>query len=363
MFKRWLFGCMVSLCALIVGLQPVRAQETNFNVREIPVASRAALAKLSPDGEVLAVYELGEISNFEIGRRYLWLVNVQTGEEIATVSRVTDYVSDVAFTSSGDVLASFHTNGDIALWDVRESRQLKRIELPFYYGGRMLHFLSDDKTLVFTHGDPAQIILLDTETEAITDIVAPHFPTRQALTDVLGDGLSRMSYMYAAGDLSPDGTQMAVANASDKVFVWDLESRRQTVLREESEARGRFGVYPLTYSADGSTLAFALYAMQEIHIVDAATGETREILPIKASAFAPTPDGSAIAWIDREDPTLYFAPVDQVDQPTAILTLDENLRVAPRLTSLNFSPDGATLILSGLFGSDESTIYLVEMGE
>ncbi len=345
------------------SLTSVTAQENSATVQEIHVDAQLVRGRLSPDQTMIAVYENEAINNREPLDRYLWLIDAATGEEITTLTEPTDYAGNVAFNADGSIMASLHSNGAIYLWDMSSYTLLKTFRLPFYSNPYFAEFMPDDHTLVFpANGNFGQILFLDTETGAITNILFPLFDTLQGLTDMMSDSLGRFAYVYVEADLAPDGTTLAVATANDAVFLWDVETAEQNMLQAEGERKGQFSITSLNYTPDGTLLAYGSFRDSTITIRDTQSN-AETVLPIAADNFALTPDGSRIAWISREDNRLYFAPVDAIEQPAVLLQLPENLRAVPRLTSLNFSDDGAKLLLSGMLGDDDggSSIYLMTL--
>lgn len=354
---------------LILAALPFRmfitAQESEFTARVIEVASQAPLARLSPDGSLIVVYHEPIIHDFELQDRYAWLIDAATGEEIATLTDVTDYISDAAFNPDGSVLALAQTNGDIHLWDVATQSILKTFELPFYGGVRPLEFSPDGCRLMFmANGTTGQIIFMDIETGYIVEILAPHFATRQEFMDSISDAMGRTGFTYVTADLAPDGKTVAVATGNDAVFMWDVETGRQLMLRLESEDKARFDVTGMAYSADGATLVYVMPRQDIASVRDAENGTETASLAITAHVFALSPDGSQIVWGNRDESDLFFAPIDQTDSPVMLTMPPYEGRIGPRLTRLEFSADGQTLLLSGLVnpGSTDNAIYLFERG-
>lgn len=363
MVKRSFIVFVLILAALPFGMS-VTAQESEFTARVIEVASQAPLARLSPDGSLIVVYHEPILHNFEPQDRYAWLINVATGEEIATIA-ATDYISDAAFNPGGSVLALAQTNGDIHIYDVESQAILKTFELPFYGGVRPLEFSPDGCRLMFmANGTTGQIIFMDIETGYIVEILAPHFATRQEFSDSISDAMGRTAFTYVTADLAPDGKTVAVATGNDAVFLWDVETGRQLMLRLESERKAMFGVSDLAYTADGSALVYTMPRDSVVSVRDGESGTETDALAITADTFALTPDGASIAWINREEAALYFAALDQTDSPEMLFEPLSDLSIAPRVTTLQFSEDGQTLLLSGLFNREgtANTIYLFERG-
>lgn len=363
MFKRIFILGPLFLAVLIIFSTAIAAQDDVFTARVIEVESKSPLARLSPDKSLIVVHHEPIMYNFEPQDRYAWLIDAATGEEIATITDLTDYISDAAFNPDGTMLALAQANGDILLWDVEAQAIVRTFQLPFYGGVRPLEFTPDGARLMFmTSGNTGQIISLDIETGYIVKILAPHFATRQEYMESVGDTSGRTAFIYVAAELAPDGETVAVATGNDAVFLWDVATGDQLMLRTESEEKARFNITGLAYSADGGTLVYTMPSLDTVSVRDAENGSETASLAIKANVLALSPDGTHIAWGNRDEPGLFFAPIDQIDSPQTLTALSNGGSIGPRLTRLEFSTDGQTLMLSGLVNLDgtDNAIYLFE---
>jgi WD40 repeat protein len=362
---------MLVLTALMLGAVehfPIIAQDAP-TPRVIEIASGAPNARLSPDGAVLAVYPEAIIYDFAPQARYLWLVDATTGEEIAALTGMTDYASAVAFSADGARLVSAHYNGDLFIWDVAGATLEQTVPFTFLGGARFVDFTPDGGQIVVMAGDPAQFFFIDLDAGVITRVLSPRVATRQAFVDSFSDPFMRLSYALVAADLSPDGATLAVANANNAVYLWEVATGDQRYLRLEAENKGRFEITAVSYAATGALLAYSDTELSVVSLRDAENGAERASLPIRADVLALSPDGAQLAWITRETGVLRLGTIEalqaDIEGAETLLTLAEGPRIVPRTTRLEFSDDGQTLALSGLFITDADTapIYLFDLGE
>ena len=95
----------------------------------------------SPSGSLLASAS---------GDRTVRLWDVKTGREVQKLDGHTDSVSAVAFSPSGSLLASASRDETVRLWDVKTGREVQKLtNVGYVY---QLRFLSDNSTLITNQG-------------------------------------------------------------------------------------------------------------------------------------------------------------------------------------------------------------------
>ncbi len=325
--------------ALLLAVEAVRSEET--------VQARSALlsslqydprlarflhghnasveaAAFSPDGTTLVTGSCTSrdparaVQSCELGELLFWDVGAEPGGLASetrllgrALTRHAGFVSDVAFSAGGDVLASSGWDGTIELWNAATREPLGE---PLVVGpGRVL-------AVAFTPGDEMLVSLYDRpfNTQPLEMGADAHFWRVEV---DLGAGTGKIEPIDSAGfpgqvpytslAVSPDGGTMATGTSSaTSVRLWDLDTRERltTGLQSYDEVP-----YCLAYSPDGSLLAVGNW------------------------------DGSIVLW-DLE--------ADQVAGPPLTGHTDSVYSVA-------FSTDGRTLIS----GSADETVRLWDLEE
>lgn len=310
--------------------------------------------EVSPDGRFAAVYS-GTFSRAYLGMPIIEyqvdplllpirLIDTATGAEIARLDAGTDYVSSVAFSPDGQTLAAYHNNGVINLWNTADGVQTG--QLLTMLGGHQVEFLGDQGMLVTFEGGSSAGELLgwDIASGAMTRIWRPSYASFGELQ--LGDGLTRLNYMYRVMDASPDGAWLATATPNGEVTLWDATSGEQTVIRGRAEEPGRFNVSQVSFSRDSRTLVYQ-YNDLGIQLWDIETQAETVTIPADNNArFALSPSGENVVWATRRG--VWVAPVSDPAAAVSLLEIPESLRaLAP--TAAFISEDR---VLIGSFAID-----------
>ncbi len=354
---------------VILSLLPVSAllaQETPA-FETIPLDTLGANTALSPDGQTLAVYNNPLIfDDLDTGTPpeliAIRLFDVETGEEAASLSGNTDWVSDADFNSDGSRLVTLHRNGDVMVWDVASRSAISTITT-FTYGGGWVEFMPDGKTALLRLGQYA-FAALDTESGAITRIYGRHLDSYGEFSSgyVQFPGMFDLNFISVTA--SPDGALIAASTGNDEVVLFDAASGEIRTLREPSEQGGRYAIRELFFSADGSTLTYFDQSDGQVHRWDVAAGAEIGAYELTATAFTLAPDDKTIAWADRATNTVTWGDSTMLDAREHQLVLPENVRVAPSLTQLTFTADMSRLIVSGLFASErDNAVYVIDLAQ
>ena len=140
--------------------------------------------------------------------------------------------------------------------------------------------------------------------------------------------------------LSPDGTHAALATTDGSVTLWDTDSRRQV-----AELTGADGGRPIVeFSPDGSMLGTAHASEQAEHrlrLWDLRTGKLIRSLPGDAASMAFSQDGTLIATVSRNEPTVVLW---EVASGRRVRTYDKGAGMG---SGVAFSPDGSLLAAGG----------------
>ena len=349
----------------LIPLSALFAQDTaGFDT--IQLESLAPNFALSPNGQTLGVYNNPVIYNdVDSGTPpeliEIRLFDVATGEQTGSLTGHSDWVSGADFSSDRSHLITLHRNGDVILWDVAQRRAIKTIAT-YAYGGGWLKALPDGKTVLLRLN---QFVLaaLDTETGAITHLYGRHMPSFGVFSKEYTQFPRNLDLNFVTVAASPDGSVFATSTGNDEVLLVDAASGEMQTLREPSEQPGRFAIRQLFFSTDGSTLTYFDQTDGQVHRWDVEAGEEIGAYALAATAFTLAPDGTTIAWADRETNTVYWVNNAVLDARENQLVLPENVRVTPT-TQLAFTSDMARLIVSGLYASEsDNAIFIIDLSQ
>ncbi len=282
----------------------------------------------SPDGTMLA-------SGSDDATARLW--NVETGEELYTLSGHEDYVNAVAFSPDGAMLASGGYDGVVNLWNTADGALIETLDMD---GAAVLAlvFSPDGATLAIAADD---VILWDlanaekTATLHSADFAAPYGLDYNAGGTLLAAGedsglirlwnpaVEQVSVTMEGHEdyvrdvaFSPDGTRLVSGSDDYTVRVWDTTTGEQQLLLEGHTdwVRG------VAWSPDGSKIASASDD-RTVWIWDAETGEALAVLRghgdwVNAVAFSP--DGATVASASDDGRVLLWDANKTTDIPEPI---------------------------------------------
>lgn len=361
---------VLSVClVLMMGLaQAVRAEDAT-PATTIPVLSSAFSARLSPDGKTIATYDnvvIRDLKEVDPTLLPIRFIDRETGRAFGFLSGYTDYAADVVFTSDSTRLISIHMNGDLNIWDVATQKLIKHFWMPLlgYYMPIQL-FADDKRALVLNGGSMQSLMVVDLETGAITQFIGRRFASYFEAQSQFNEFPARGDIQYAAMAISPDGARVAASTINDEVSLWTIADNQSEVVRAKSDKPALFNVRQIFFTPDGDSLVYFDGADDKVHVWDIAGKSEKMAVAVGADNFALSPDGTTVAWATRvqESPdTLSVARLDAPDK-VAVWTLPDGLRVAPRMTMLNFTPDGKQVVVGGFLANEDvgNQIYVLDV--
>jgi WD40 repeat protein len=363
---RKLFILLMTSFMLVTG---AAARAESVSIEKTSIESLGFTIRLSPDGHTAAMLENGILAGIAIENLSYFpvrVVDLDTGE-LTVLTGPTDYASDAAFSPDGTLLATLHTNGDIYLWDTASFRQVKRIRTSFF-GTSYLRFKPDGKTLVMLAGGTfSRFLFVDTDSGAITRILAPLF-------DTMGDYIANhtklpgnFDVLYTAFDLSPDGNTLAAATGNGEVILWDIANQTPTTIRPADEKGGLLPIRQMMFSADGKLLAYLHTQEKQVHLRDVNSGKEALAVDARQLPFALSPDGRWLAWVSRKaDSTpaaLHLTDLSRPAESQKVMDVDTSLNIVPVMTALQFTPDSKKLVFGGFQAGDrQNAIFVVSLG-
>ncbi|HAZ48539.1 MAG TPA: hypothetical protein DDW76_34720 [Cyanobacteria bacterium UBA11369] len=247
----------------ITGLPP-----SDWGNRILNAAAKVVAIALSPDGRILA-------SAIGGGRIQLWDFN--TGRALRPIPGQPGVIRGIAFSPDGRQLASGGLNR-INIWDVNRATNLREIPLPVGVSVDVVAFSRSGQTVATGMGDGSiKIWQVATAKEW-----KENFPKHSK-------AISAMVY-------SPDGMTIASGSQDGTIKVWSLRRGEVgKVLHNFTEHKDLISA--IAFSRDGQTLVSSSVD-RTIKIWDLKTNQLRRTIEVGAdgvSEVAISPDGNNIA--------------------------------------------------------------------
>ena len=296
---------VLAVLAIVCAWQgSARAQDRPEIFPQIGHSYWVSAVAFSPDGHLLATGSLDNTIK-------IW--DVASGREIRTLNGHSSGVRSVAFSPDGRSLASGSYDTTVKLWDVTSGRELRTFSghsdrinsVAFSPDGRVLASGSKDRTI------------------KLWDVASG-----RALRVFSGHSAAVISVAF-----SPDGKVLASGSEDKTIKLWDMASGRE--LRTLSGQSG--AVWSVAFSPDGHMLASGEWLT--IKLWDVASGRELRTLSghsnwVNSVAFSP--DGHMLASGSWD----FTIKLWDVPSGRELRTLNGH---TTRVTSVAFSPDGRML--------------------
>lgn len=345
----------VLLFAFVIGMGTTAAQDPTITL--MPLDSQGYGLRLSPDGSRFAVFEIGAIHGDEVDPAYLpiRLYDTATQTLLHSLSASTDYAIDAAFSTDGKRLVSYHGDAYLYVWDAEAGTLIKRI--PMLNGLNALQFMPDNRTLALMQSTIPTLILLDTETGAITSVMTQHYPD---IGQLRASFQQKIAFSILGLSVSPDGATLATATSYNDIWLWNVADGSYRPLVASKETNPMLGLRSLQYSVDGSLFGFADTTTGQIRLFDTQSGQEAHTLPATdVRVFALAPDSQSAAWVDKGG-MLHLVDLTAPDTTRDVtLNLPEGIHVVAPVGSLKYISDGQTLILGGLVNTSGETVVAI----
>lgn len=351
---------MTVLLFLVLLPQMSLAQESDFSGRVIQLAYSGADVAFSADGQMAAVYQNAVIVSNEVSPDLLpiILLDVNSGQTLATLTGHSDYAADAAFSPDGQQLISLHLNGDLRVWDVANGSLVNEFATVALGGSRFELMPDGEQIVMLVSGFPNRFFVWNITTGAITKFLSPHFDTLHSFQEAYSQFPGMMDISYTAFDVTSDGTLLVTATQNDAVLTWDMNTSEQITFKAPSEQKGMLSVRSIIISPDDSRIYVAHAEDEKIYVWDTATLTEVGSIDAVTNTLALSADVTMLAWIERVDAqsAVYMANVSDL-QPIKIADLP--YRALPTL-SLAFTSEA--LVVGGLWNGDSvSEIVVIDL--
>ncbi len=225
-FKRRSLFTACLLATLLVTAPTGWAQETTTLSQYGDWVTAVAF---SPDGKVLASAG-GESLQYRPGSVRLW--DVSSGKQLASLEGHKTNVWSIAFSPDGKRLISSGYDGTVFIWDIAAKKSVATLEKHKSWC-RAVSFAPDGANFA-TAGEDGTVVIWSADGKEVKELKA-HESSIYAIT------------------FSPDGKTLATASSDKTVKFWNWQEGKETgKLSGHTDA-----VWSITFSPDGATVATA----------------------------------------------------------------------------------------------------------
>jgi WD40 repeat protein len=274
--------------------------------------------------------------------------------------------TSLAFSLSGDRLASGGLMGEVLIWSVPSGDRLAILKA-HHHPVRDLLWIDEDRLV--SRDDHGQIFVWNTSSRVVIDSMSNHEVTAMAFLPfrrqlIVGDETGRLRSLGYPGfeplaaavvgskvisiAVAPDGSVIAVSSDDGNVRLFDRELHP---LRRMQRPPGR--VFELRFSPDGKQLAAGGWF--KLFLWSSATGE----LQVRAPGHS-----GAIVSMDYSPDGRYIATIGRIFGARLLITDTASGNVLRRLQSpplcgwkVRYSPDGRMVSAS----SENGSVYLYDV--
>ncbi|MFK7821444.1 MAG: protein kinase [Planctomycetaceae bacterium] len=284
--------------------------------------SRFQTAALQADRPSLALQALIDVPEQHRGVEWYLLRN-SLGHTGVTLFGHRGNVGALSFSPDGTQLVSSGGDHTIRMWDTDSGQLLRSLQCPKPWGGAGVTYSSDGTQLLST-GSHLTVRLWDAKTGSILN----EFPAHQI--------------SVASLSFSPDGSRILTGGNDSGVKVWDALTGKELLNVRGEVPRHSLSNVITSFSPDGSLIAtrgrftklFEASSGREVATITGAPG---------SNSLKFTPNGSHIAWCERNELQLYSVLDDRKHSFASV----------PNGRQLEFSPDSRTLAVPDQFGRTE----------
>ena len=296
---------------------------------------RPLQVSLTGKGWQFAFVDEGEtfITSFDTAIIQWDAVNLSSSASLGVVLDDSGDVQNAAFSSDGKTLALLTAANEVRFWDVSDTTA------PYLSSSAP----APDGVMAGAYSSKGLLALADAD-----NVVRLWQSTDTALSNPLSADIQGSGPLV----FSPDGNWLAVGNIADEsgVEVWDVSDPAAPQSLGQLPTAGR--VRKLAVGLDNQTLAvssddFALWDITDPTIPD-LLGESPVDVSVGAATFSSARSLLATLGIDG----LHLWDMQDPAEPQKVGTLMEIVTVFSSAHDLVFSPDGNTLVVTGVGEGD-----------
>lgn len=357
---KWFF---VTTLLFLLTL-PTAAQLEDYTVRTIPVNSMAARFEMTADGHLLAMHEVSQIYQLEVGDAIdpsllaVRVYDLDAGELLYELSGPPDFPGQIAFNDDGSILAGYYEVGWLYLWDMADGSVIRRI--PTVPGLGMMAFLPGSRLLAQASSNyqVPMVIIHDTETGHIVSTVLKRFVSMAVFREFIDMRMGMPATLLHMLPLA-DGETILASTGFDEVLRWNLTTDEQVTLVASPDNRPNFGIVNMLLTDDEQTSIVLNSQKDTITRIDLAASQVQETVEfgeVPVLGMAALLDDNTLVYLtgERDAEVINVAPLSDLMAATqfdlrTLVDLPEELVMQPRITDLAASSDGSRIVLAGFF--------------
>ena len=297
--------------------------ENGQKITNFDLAKEATLFAFAPDGEsILICYRNGDVERLDL----------MSGDSLEQTISFDLPITTISFSPNGQKVALGATDGTIEIHDAVSLELLNE----FQYDMSLATLGFMDKFYIYYYTElinPGIALSPDGEKVATASPYRRWIDVVDLKTGVIERSFGEVDDVLSEFAFSPDGKTLATVVGERKVILWDFETGDQKLAFNTGHT---WEIDKVAFSPDGERLATLCEG--EISIWNAETGEKEHVVSgYRTMEFAP--EGNILAS-DNLDFGLYLWDCETGKQNASLS--------AEYITDLDYSPDGKTIVLSGI---------------
>ncbi len=297
--------------------------ENGQKITNFDLTKEATLFAFAPDGEsILICYRNGDVERLDL----------MSGDSLEQTISFDSPITAISFSPNGQKVALGATDGTIEIHDAVSLELLNE----FQYDMSLATLGIMDKFYIFYYTElinPGVALSPDGEKVAIASPYRRWIDVVDLKTGVIERSFGEVDDVLSEFAFSPDGKTLATVVGEREVILWDFETGDQKLAFNTGHT---WEIDKAAFSPDGKHLATLCEG--EISIWNAETGEKEHLVSgYRTMEFAP--EGNILAS-DNLDYGLYLWDCETGKQKASLS--------AEYITDLDYSPDGKTIVLSGV---------------